>query len=377
MTKRAWAAIGLFDSPDALLKAAAKLRGSKLGRVQAYTPYPVHHLDEALGLRRSPLGGMVFVMGILGALTALGFQYWISAIDYPIVTGGKAPDSWQAFVPIMFEVMVLFATLTAGLGMLLLLNRLPDIFHPMLGAKAMAKITRDRLALTVESSGKDGIDADAAKKALLDLGAQDVEILPFPAQEPAAPLNLLFGLGGAILAVCVIAGISTYWVIKLYPELPPMSHMERQPRQNSQGASSFFKDGRGMRPMPVGSVARGHLPYLIKTPEEAARLVNPLPRTQATMEKGRALYTVYCRVCHGSLGNGMPTMTSAYGAKPADLRIKRLAQMPDGGIYHTIMVGKNAMPSYAYELKEDERWAVIHYLRALQRAQDARAADLP
>lgn len=376
MTK-AWAVIGLFDSPDALLKAAAELRGTKLGRAQAYTPYPVHRLDDALGLRRSPLGGMVFVMGVLGALIALGFQYWMSAIDYPIVTGGKSPQSWQAFVPIMFEVMVLFATLTAGLGMLFLLNRLPDIFHPMLGAKAMAKITRDRLALTVESSGKDGVDAEAAKKVLIDAGAKDIEVLPMPAPIPAAPLNFLFGLSAVLAATCLAAGAATHLVIRFYPELPPMSHMERQPRLNSQSADPFFKDGRGMRPMPAGSVARGRMPYLIKTSEEAARLVNPVPRTPEAMEKGRALYSAYCRVCHGSLGDGRTTLSAAYGAKPADLRIKRLAQAPDGQIYHTIMVGKNAMPSYAYELKEDERWAVIHYLRALQRAQDARETDIP
>ncbi|OGR46903.1 MAG: hypothetical protein A2X40_02865 [Elusimicrobia bacterium GWC2_65_9] len=374
---RAWAVIGLFERPEDLLRAAARLRGSPLGRVQAYTPYPVHHLDEALGLRRSPLGGMVFVMGVLGALTAFAFQYWMSAVDYPIVTGGKSPRSWQAFVPITFEVMVLFATLTAGLGMLFLLNRLPDIFHPMLASRAMEKITRDRFALALESSGGQGVDVDAAKKVILELGAQEVEVLPLPAPAPAAPLNFLLGLGGALVAACVLAGYSTYWVIKLYPELPPMSHMERQPRLNAQSPSGFFKDGRGMRPAPVGSVARGHRPYLIKTPEEAARLVNPLPRTTETMEKGRVLYAVYCRVCHGFLGDGRTTLTSAYGAKPADLRIKRLALAPDGTIYHAIMVGKNAMPSYAYELKEDERWAVIHYLRALQRAQDARESDIP
>ena len=366
MTERAWAVIGLFDSPDALLAAAARLRGSPLGRVQAYTPYPVHGLDEALGLRRSPLGGMVFVMGVLGALTALGFQYWMSAVDYPIVTGGKSPQSWQAFVPIMFEVMVLFATLTAGLGMLLLLNRLPDLFHPMLSSQAMAKITRDRLALTLESGGKDGVDAAAAKKLLLELGAKDIEVLAMPAPVPAAPLNLLFGLGGAIVAACLFAGTAAYWIIKLYPELPPMSRMEDQPRLDSQGPSAFFKDGRGMRPAPDGSVPRGRLPHLRK----------PL-RTAETMATGRALYGVYCRVCHGALGNGTPTLTGAYGAKPADLRIKRLALAPDGDIYHAITAGKNAMPSYAHELKEDERWAVVHYLRALQRAQDARAEDLP
>ena len=117
--------LGLYDNPDSLIQAIRTLQAKKLGHLEAYTPYPIHGIDDALGLRRSPLGAMVMVMGILGALTAFGAQYWISAIDYPIVTGGKAPWSWEAFVPIMFEVTVLFATFTAGLGMLFFMNRLP------------------------------------------------------------------------------------------------------------------------------------------------------------------------------------------------------------------------------------------------------------
>lgn len=377
MTERAWAVVGLFDSPDALIKAASRLKGSPLGRVRAYTPYPIHGLDEALALRRSPLGAMVLAMGALGALSAFALQYWASAVDYPIITGGKSPRSWQAFVPITFEVMVLFATLTAGLGMMLLLNRLPDLFHPMLASRAMGRITRDRLALALESDGGRDVDAAASTKVLLELGARDVEVLPPNAPAPAVPLRLIIGLGGALAAACALAGLATHWVVKLYPELPPMSRMERHPRLNPQSPSAFFKDGRGMRPAPVGSVPRGRRPYLIKNPEEAASLENPLPRTLATMEKGRALYAVYCRVCHGPLGDGRTSLSGAYGAKPTDLRARRLAQARDGAIYHVLTVGKNAMPSYAYELEEDERWAVIHYLRALQRAQDAREEDIP
>ena len=132
MSESTFAVLGLFDSADALMNAIPAVRARGLGRLEAYTPYPIHGIDDALGLRRSPLGGMVLVMGILGALTALGFECWMSAVDYPIVTGGKPLFSWQAFVPIMFEVTVLFATFTAGLGMLLLLNRLPFFGHPVL-----------------------------------------------------------------------------------------------------------------------------------------------------------------------------------------------------------------------------------------------------
>ena len=88
MSETSYAVLGIFDTPNALMAAIPKARAAKLGTVEAYTPYPIHGIDEALGLRKSPLGGMVLVMGVLGALTAFSFQYWISAVDYPIVTGG-------------------------------------------------------------------------------------------------------------------------------------------------------------------------------------------------------------------------------------------------------------------------------------------------
>ncbi len=147
----AYAVLGLFEAPDALMDAVARIRPMGLGRVEAYTPYPVHGLDKALGYRRSPLGGMVLVMGIVGVIAALVLQGWTSAVDYRVITSGKVPFSWQAFVPVLFELMVLFATFTAGLGAILLLGRLPWYLHPILRSRAISSITRDRLALSATS----------------------------------------------------------------------------------------------------------------------------------------------------------------------------------------------------------------------------------
>ncbi len=94
------------------------------------------------------------------------------------------------------------------------------------------------------------------------------------------------------------------------------------------------------------------------------------------MEQGRKGYMNHCVVCHGPLGNGVPTLTAAYGAKPANLLSKQFRDYPDGKIYWAIVMGKNAMPSYAYDLSEEDRWAVVHYVRALQRAQNAKPEDL-
>jgi len=367
--------LGLFESADALLAAIPGLRARNLGRLEAYTPYPVHGLERALGQRRSPVGGMVLVMGILGALTALAFQWWVSAVDYPLVTGGKAAGSWQAFVPIMFEITVLSATFTAGLGMLLLLNRLPFFNHPVLHSRAIRGITRDRFALAVEAEG--AFDPEAASAALAASGAREIEVLPAPGRgEPLTARSILDVLAG-IAGACLVAGFLAYWVVKLAPVLPPVSHMLDQPRLDPQRPSAFFRDGRGMRPPVPGTVARGCLPIRLASPEAAALLVNPLPRTPEVLARGRAEFEVRCAVCHGVLGNGIPTLSAAYGAKPANLMTPAMRQTPDGTIYGVIVLGKNAMPSYAADLPEADRWAVIHYLRALQRAQNARDEDLP
>lgn len=368
------AVLGCFDDVNAFMQAIPKVKTKGLGRLEAYTPYPIHGLDEALGLRRSPLGGMVLVMGVIGALTALGFQYWISAIDYPIVTGGKAPWSWEAFIPIMFEVTVLFATFTAGLGMLLLLNKLPFWGHPVLGAKAIKGITRDRFVLAVEADAE--LDEAAARAALSEAGAEDLEVLEQPEHSPmlssAFILKTLAGIGLA----CLVAGLGMYSLIKLYPTLRPMVDMQDQPKVNAQQGSAFFADGRAMRLPVTGTVARGHLPLGVKSQDEAASLVNPLPRTPTTLDLGRKVFMDRCAVCHGPLGNGQGSLTAAYGAKPANFHTQQFRDTKDGQIYWVVVNGKNAMPGHAADLTEDQRWAVVHHVRALQRAQNAKDEDL-
>ncbi len=373
MSEPVFAVVGLFESARDLLRAVPLVRAQTRGRVEAYTPYPVHGLDAALGLRRSPLGGMVLVAGALGAVTALFFQWWISAVDYPIVVGGKPLFSWQAFVPIMFEVTVLFATFTAGLGMLLLLNRLPFFGHPLLASQAIAGVTRDKFALAIEAEGE-RLDVAAAEAALRAAGAVTLEVLPFPSVQ-RMPLRFMARAAAAIVVVCALGGYVMYWAVKLFPVLPPMVHMEEQPKLTAQRASAFFRDGHGMQQPVAGTVARGHLPYLIATQEEAAALINPLPRTRPVLQKGRQAWNEHCAVCHGPVGNGVPTLTSAYGAKPANLQAQTFRDYPDGKIFHVIMAGKNAMPSYAADVSDDDAWAIVHYVRVLQRAQNARDED--
>jgi mono/diheme cytochrome c family protein len=375
MSNQAFSVLGLFDSAQSLMDAIPSVKSKVSARLDAYTPCPVHGMEEALGLRKSPVGGMVFVMGLIGAIAAIAFELWTEGVDYPLVTAGKPVLSWEAFIPIMFEVTVLFACFTSGLGMLFLLNRLPLFRHPMLRSKSMPLITKDKFALAVEADGQP-LDVDAITALLRKAGAQAVEVVEQPAPpDPISP-SLLLKVAAVIGISCLVAGYLTYWGVKLFPLSIPVVHMLDQPRLDPQRENSFFKDGAGMR-MPVpGTVARGHLPFTVPSQEEAAALANPLPRTGNVLKKGRQAFATYCSVCHGILGNGVPTLTSAYGAKPANLLSQQIRDDQDGKIYYVIMLGKNAMPSYAADLSEDERWSVVHYVRVLQRALNAKDEDV-
>ena len=376
MSDRAFSVLGIFDSAEDLMGAIPAVKAGAPGRLDAYTPYPVHGLEAALGLRKSPVGGMVFIMALIGAISALAFELWTSGIDYPLVTAGKPVLSWEAFVPIMFEVTVLFACFTAGLGMLLLLNRLPFFRHPMLKSKAMPMITRDKFVLAIEADGAH-LNVERVLAMLRSAGARTIEVVACPDAVPPASPNFLFRILLGTGLACLAAGYLTYWGVKLFPVSVPMVHMLNQPRLDPQRESAFFPDGFGMRMPVAGTVARGYMPYTIPNREAAAVLANPLPRTEAVLMLGKQRFETYCTVCHGILGNGVPTLTAAYGAKPANLVAQTIRDYPDGMIYHAIVAGRNAMPSYAADLNEDERWAIVHYVRVLQRAMNARDDDIP
>jgi mono/diheme cytochrome c family protein len=376
MSGNPFSVLGIFDSARLLMKAIPEVKGKVPGRLEAYTPHPIHEIDKALGLKKSPIGGMVLVMGAIGAISALAFVLWANGVDYPLTTAGKPPLSWEAFVPIMFEVTVLFACFAAGLGMLLLLNRLPLFRHPMLRSSSMPLLTKDKYGLAVESDG-DEQDVEMITALLKEAGAKTVEVIEAPA--PGGPVSPQFfaSIPAIIVLACIVSGCLTYWGTKLFPVSVPMVHMQDQPRLDPQRYSSFFKDGFGMR-MPVPeTVMRGAIPYTIRNEGAAGVLVNPLPRTESVLKHGRHAFENHCAVCHGILGNGATSLTAAYGAKPANLVAQKMIDFPDGKIRHALIMGKNAMPSYAADLDEGEGWATTHYVRVLQRALNAKDEDIP
>jgi ActD protein len=140
-----------FSDPNELIAAARRTREAGYRDVDAYTPFPIEELWEALGFHYNRLPLVVLIGGIVGALAGLGLQYWTAVIDYPINVGGRPFFSLPSFIPITFETTVLVAALSAVLGMLAL-NGLPMPYHPVFNVPRFALATRDRFFLCIEAT---------------------------------------------------------------------------------------------------------------------------------------------------------------------------------------------------------------------------------
>ena len=164
-----------FSTPAGLYSACERVRDAGFTRWDAHTPFPVHGLDKAMGLRRSPLPWIVLVMGLTGA--ALGFilQWWVHESAYPLVISGKPFFTWPAFIPITFELGVLFAALGAVVGMLAL-NRLPMHYHPLFQSKVFERVTDDAFFISIESWDPK-FDPSDTSNLLQSLGARSVELV--------------------------------------------------------------------------------------------------------------------------------------------------------------------------------------------------------
>jgi hypothetical protein len=162
-----------FTTTAELYRACEQVRDAGYTRWDAHTPFPVHGLDRAMGMRASHLPWIVLVMGFTGAGLGLALQTWVHSYAYPLVISGKPYFAWQAYVPITFESAVLFGALGAVLGMLGL-NRLPMHHHPLFNSERFERSTDDRFFISIESWDPK-FDLQATRRFLEGIGAHSVE----------------------------------------------------------------------------------------------------------------------------------------------------------------------------------------------------------
>jgi hypothetical protein len=139
-----------FDSPSAVVAAARRTYGAGYRRINAYSPFPIEELSEAIGYHRDYVALCTLICGVIGALGGFMLQYWTGGIDYPINVGGRPLMSLPAFIPITFECTVLLAAFGAFIGNLMM-NRLPQPYHPAFNVPSFARASQDRFFLCVKS----------------------------------------------------------------------------------------------------------------------------------------------------------------------------------------------------------------------------------
>jgi hypothetical protein len=165
-----------FDSAEALLAAAHRAYAAGYRTMDAYSPFPVDGLAEALGSRRTIVPYIALAGGVLGALTGYGFQFWVHVIAMPIDAGGRPLYSWPMFIPVTFEMAVLGAGLSLLVG-LLVLNKLPRPYHPVFNVAAFARASRDRFFLCIEAADP-RFEPRGVHAFLSGLGALEVADVP-------------------------------------------------------------------------------------------------------------------------------------------------------------------------------------------------------
>lgn len=402
-----------FDSVDAIKAAAARVRDAGYTRFDAHTPFPVHGIDACIGIRPTRLPILVFACGALGCLTGILLTWWTNATSFENFSGvptflqgynynisGKPAWSFPANIPPIFELTILFSALAAVFGMLVL-NNLPLFHQPVLAISRFARVTSDRFFISIDASDPRFRIADT-QKLLESAGAHGVEtVRELPGSDAPPAFLKHVNLVAALLAIIPLALI---WMARNNKSDKPRIHiiqdMDNQERFKYQQATALFADGRASRPRVAGAVARGdnqedsHYWHGLVNGDYATTFPTHDPRIRISEEfirRGQQRFEVYCAPCHGYDGRGTGAvnaraveLANANGAGPGgawvtaqDLHDADRKARPVGNLFNTITNGVRTMPSYGDQIPVEDRWAIVAYVKALQRSTSGTLDDLP
>jgi len=392
-----------FESPGALVTAAERVRDAGYRHWDTHSPFPVHGIDEAMGIRPTRLPWLVFLLGLAGCGGGLALQWWTNATSakqfpfldsilqgYDYLISGKPIFSLPANIPVTFETTVLAAAIAAVIGMLAM-NNLPMWANPLFASQRFRRATSDRFFLTIQARDPK-FDADKTYAFLSGLGGIAVERIE--EDSAAAKLPPAFKIAGIVLAALALlpplliakARLST----STEPRIQPVQDMGNQPKYLLQQRNPVFADGRAQRPLVPGTLARGDLqedPFFYQGQINGQWATTFPPQIQINdtlLRRGQQRFNIYCSVCHG-LGGAGDGIVSAHAmnletpgwVQPTSLHDPLVKGRENGHIFNTITKGIRSMPPYGDQIPPADRWAIIAYVRSLQLARDARLEDIP
>ncbi len=380
-----------YDTPPQLIHAAKKIRAAGFTKWDTYSPFAVHGIDDAMGIKMTILPWFTLGAGLTGLATAILLQWWTNGYDYPWIISGKPFWSIPANVPIMFELTVLLSAVTTLVGMLML-NNLPEPSHPLDHVRRFARVTDDKFFLMILASDPkfDSLETRALLDSTHPVAIEAV--LEDRVTEDKLPTGVVYGL--IIVAVASVVPFALAAKARYTKSSSTRIHiiqdMDSQPKYKAQRENSFFADNRAARPAIEGTVAVDDArddDHFYKGKEGGAwarTFPSEIALTEATMDRGRQRFGIYCTPCHGQigLGDGMvakraDSLQQGTWVSPTNMTQEYLRQMPVGQLFNSITNGIRTMPAYGPQIKTEDRWAIIMYVRALQRSRSGSVNDLP
>jgi mono/diheme cytochrome c family protein len=396
-----------YDTPGELVEAARKVRDAGYTDFDCYSPFPVHGIDPAMGIKRTILPLIIFGGGFCGAAGGLLLQWYANAYAWTWNISGKPTWSIPANIPIAYECGILLAVLCSFFGMWAL-NKLPQVWHPLFRIDRFARVTDDGFFIGIEAKDR-RFDAAKTKQLLNDAGAIAVEECHFdpdPLQKQMPRWITAFIVASTAFALIPFAIAAKARNSKSnQPHIHIFPNMDFQPKYKSDTAMDMFGDGRSNRGEIAGTVARGWMkddPTFYRgvvAGDAANQWVTGFPTSypdggrfevnEALLKRGQNRFNIYCTPCHGYDGRAVNAMVPVRLAQSgASWPARNLVEaptgpgkgaavvMPNGQLFDTITNGMNTMRGYAAQIPAADRWAIVAYIRALQRAQNPSPSDV-
>jgi mono/diheme cytochrome c family protein len=328
----------------------------------------VHGLDQALGWLPSRLTAACLTCGVVGVLVAVWFQFWTSAVDWPLNVGGRPWNSWPAFVPVIFEMMVLLA----GFGVVFAFLAVSRLFPGKQAVIPCPGVTHDRFVLVIDNRAAVGEVARQLCRA-----NHAVEILERDESELKATRRpVAFRRWNVMLAALLLLSVALNWLLasdSRYRGTELLPNMVHSPSYSSFSKNPHLPAGATLQPPVPGTISRGQKPFhFTASPEDAVRagkeLTSPMAADDPNVATiGKKLFENNCLMCHGSGGGGDGPL-AAKAVPTVSLLTDKTRGMKDGQLFHVLTLGQGQnMASYAAQLSEHERWLVIGHIRNLQK----------
>jgi mono/diheme cytochrome c family protein len=431
-------AIAEFENAHDVLHAAQRVKDAGYTKWDVYSPFPLHGIDDIMQ-RPTVLPWNCAIGAVVGLATALLLQWATNGWDYPIIVSGKEPFAFPASMPIDFELTVLITAFSCFFSVILL-SGLPRLYNPLLRNDRFRKgVTDDKICIGIDSTDPKFSRSKTVEflRSLHPIAVEEVTAVPEPTALPSVLTlgAIVLAILAAIPPIMIVRKRNTFVDV---PRIHPVLDMDFQPKFKPQKVNEYFADKRANRTPVTGTIARGDLELDVyyfegldssasvaavknvafQEPAAAAPAADPNAQPAAAAgpngpaqpvdntpyadgfppqiveklkaegvkftKRGQERFNIYCATCHGldGAGDGLVARRASEleqptWVKPLSIHDDGVITQKTGKLFRTISYGIRKMPGYEAQISTEDRWAIIVYIKSLQRSRRALAPDVP